>query len=178
MTQENYPNIPGSQSTSDTSIAAAESMEDSAGSIREAIVRVLEQNTTYPMSSEQIGKWLWPTLGKAEVLKRMCPRIAELRAGGAIKDSGKRSKNYSGRDAIQWVLGTDVTYLRAKAKMEPVGDPHHWGEYMRRLYAFAHEPSDANAGFLRMAQELWQKNFISGIKEQKYQIPEEVAHAV
>ena len=93
-----YPQIPGSAPT-DTSEAAAESMRESASTLRAKALEVLRRHG--PMTADEIAG----RMGQTVLAIR--PRVTELFKMGRIEDSGTRRKNSSGRRAIVWkVNGT------------------------------------------------------------------------
>jgi hypothetical protein len=91
-----YPNEPGFQNT-DTSIAAAVAMRSRAPTVRECVLDCIEDSAglaTFEIAAR---------LGKS--YRTVQPRTSELRAVGAIKDSGKRRIDPdTGKAAIVWGL--------------------------------------------------------------------------
>lgn len=88
-----YPNVPGSQPR-DTSEEAAESMRESAPTLRAKALDVLR--ACGPLTADEIAK----KLGKTVLAIR--PRITELNKMGHIEATGYRRKNASGRQAAVW----------------------------------------------------------------------------
>jgi predicted HTH transcriptional regulator len=85
-----YPDVPGWRGT-DTSRAAAKSMEESAPNLEERCLRVLREKG--PMTPDEIAN----ELGIDKLSIR--PRISTLKRKGLVKDTGERRENKSGRDA-------------------------------------------------------------------------------
>lgn len=87
--QPRYPHMPGHRGV-DTSMAAAQSMEQSAPLLRQ---RCLERLRLGPATADEIAE----ALGLSVLSIR--PRVTELYQSGAITDTGERRKNVSGRMA-------------------------------------------------------------------------------
>jgi predicted HTH transcriptional regulator len=85
-----YPDVPGWRGT-DTSRAAAKSMEESAPNLEERCLRVLREKGA--MTPDEIAK----ELGIDKLSIR--PRISTLKKKGFIRDTGERRENKSRRDA-------------------------------------------------------------------------------
>lgn len=88
-----YPTVPAARPT-DTSMAAADSVADRAGSLRDDVLMAIRQRggLTADEAADAIER---------DILT-IRPRVSELRAMGAIEDSGERRSNSSGRAAIVW----------------------------------------------------------------------------
>jgi predicted ArsR family transcriptional regulator len=87
-----YPAIPGSQPR-DTSEAAADSMRDSAPTLRAKALEVIRRR---PSTADEVAYALDVTVLSAR------PRVTELFKMGLIEDSGDRRPNSSGRNAVVW----------------------------------------------------------------------------
>lgn len=91
-----YPNAPGHRGV-DTSMAASAALAPRLGNLQrlafDAICEVGETGLTADELSETLGKDRWS----------IQPRTSELRCKGLIRDSGKRRKNSSGKQAIVWI---------------------------------------------------------------------------
>tara|TARA_Y100000310_G_C20372672_1_gene664249 strand:+ start:391 stop:762 length:372 start_codon:yes stop_codon:yes gene_type:complete len=88
-----YPHTPG-HTTDDTSVEAAESIANSAGTIRTQVLAGLYQQA---MTADECAD----VLGLSILTVR--PRFSELRRMGRIKDTGDRRVNAtSGKKAIVW----------------------------------------------------------------------------
>jgi predicted ArsR family transcriptional regulator len=94
-----YPNVPGSAPI-DTSEDAAESMRESAPTLRAKALEVLWQFG--PATADEIAA----KLGKAVLAIR--PRVTELFKMGEIEDTGSRRRNASGRRAVVWMVRQEV----------------------------------------------------------------------
>ncbi len=88
-----YPNVPGSAAL-DTSQDAAESMRESAPTLRAKALDVLRRRNG--MTADEVAD----SLGKSVLAIR--PRVTELFKLGLIEDSGYRRANASGRMAVVW----------------------------------------------------------------------------
>lgn len=88
-----YPNIPGSKAPG-TSEEAADSMRDSAPTLRAKALEVLRK-----CGGATADEVAW-TLDKSVLAIR--PRITELSKMGLIQDAGYRRRNKSGRNAVVW----------------------------------------------------------------------------
>ena len=89
-----YPAIPGHRGT-DTSIAAAASMHDSAPTLRS---RVLDALARQPGTADECAARL------GETILACRPRLTELQRLGLIEDTGERRANVSGRLAAVWTV--------------------------------------------------------------------------
>jgi predicted ArsR family transcriptional regulator len=88
-----YPYAPGAQDR-DTSCAAADATARTAPVLRQMALDVLERSNGLT-ADEVAGK-----LGMSILSIR--PRITELSRLNKVRDSGKRRRNASGRQAIVW----------------------------------------------------------------------------
>ena len=111
-----YPNAPGHNNIH-TSIAAAESMEEKASSIRSRIHNLIlnGHEITSEEAAIKLGIAHQPN-GHGNCWKR----FSELRRQGLVEDSGiTRLNRSSGKEAIVWKLrkgeGTDIDYKKSKA---------------------------------------------------------------
>ena len=86
-----YPERPGHQYGSDTSEAAARSMDDKARVLHNQCLRVLK--LAGPRTADEIAA----DLNRSILAIR--PRVTELKRLGLIVDTGERRKNESGRSA-------------------------------------------------------------------------------
>lgn len=87
-----YPNVPGSAPV-DTSEEAAESMRNSAPTLRAKAMEIIRRT---PSTADEVAA----TLNQTVLAIR--PRITELFKMGRIEDTGYRRKNASGRRAVVW----------------------------------------------------------------------------
>jgi predicted transcriptional regulator len=87
------PHVKGS----DTSKAAAVSMEDSAPSMRQRVLRFIAANGASGTTDDAIESALGLRHQSASARRR------ELVLAGFIADSGRREKTRSGRSAVLWV---------------------------------------------------------------------------
>lgn len=88
-----YPAVPGSAPI-DTSEEAAESMRESAPTLRAKALEVLRRS---PATADEVAKAL------GETVLAIRPRITELFKMGRIEDTGERRTNTSGRRAVVWM---------------------------------------------------------------------------
>jgi hypothetical protein len=92
-----YPDTPGHRKVQ-TSIVAAEALAPKLARlqslVRSAIADAGENGLTANEVAVRLGMERW-------VLR---PRTSELRRKGAIRDSGKRRPNVTGKQAIVWVV--------------------------------------------------------------------------
>jgi hypothetical protein len=92
-----YPNQPGHRRV-DTSVAAAEAFAPKLprlqSLVRSAIADAGEDGLTADEVAVRLGLERW-------VLR---PRTSELKRKGAIRDSGKRRPNVTGKQAIVWIV--------------------------------------------------------------------------
>jgi predicted transcriptional regulator len=91
----NYPNEPGYVVGSDTSKAAAESIN--ALSMRGIALETIKRAGLHGMTSDELEA----TIGMRH--QTASARIRELALGGNIFDSGQRRKTRSGRNAAVWL---------------------------------------------------------------------------
>lgn len=80
----------------DTSRAAAVSMDRSAPRLRRLVLAALQE--LGPMTPDEVAQHL------SMSILSIRPRFSELSKGGAIKDTGERRQNASGRAAKVWAL--------------------------------------------------------------------------
>lgn len=90
--QYRYPDVPGHRDT-DTSRAAADSMRESATTLRGRCLAVLRVE---PLTADEAAA----KLGVSILAIR--PRCTELARMGLVRDTGRRRMNESGRSAIVW----------------------------------------------------------------------------
>lgn len=91
-----YPNRPGHVRHNDTSHAAARSMDNTAGSIRDRVYAAIKANGQIGVTSD----YLEETMGRHQTISA---RVRELVLLGKIRDSGQRRKTRSGRSARVYV---------------------------------------------------------------------------
>ena len=92
-----YPEIPGHTAGSDTSFAAARSMDSASKTLQDDCLQAFGYKG--PSTADEIATYL----GKTVLAIR--PRVAELRRLGLIQDTGERRTNESGRRAAVWRIG-------------------------------------------------------------------------
>lgn len=90
-----YPDVPGHRGV-DTSIAAAESVKDRAGILREKCLAYVKRWGMTGSTADECAE----SLGESVLSIR--PRFTELRLANRIEDTGTRRPNASGRNAIVW----------------------------------------------------------------------------
>ena len=61
----------------------------------------------------------------------------------------------------------NVGYDSVKKKVKPIGDKEKFGEFMRAVYAMAHDNSEENLSKLREANKSWVFDLINSIKEKR-----------
>lgn len=69
-----------------------------------------------------------------------------------------------------WISGytlANVGYDSVKKKVKPIGDKEKFGEFMRAVYAMAHDNSEENLSKLREANKSWVFDLINTIKEKR-----------
>lgn len=69
-----------------------------------------------------------------------------------------------------WITGytlANVGYDSVKKKVKPIGDKEKFGEFMRAVYAMAHDNSEENLSKLREANKSWVFDLINTIKEKR-----------
>jgi hypothetical protein len=69
-----------------------------------------------------------------------------------------------------WITGytlANVGYDSVKKKIKPIGDKEKFGEFMRAVYAMAHDNSEDNLSKLREANKSWVFDLINSIKEKR-----------
>jgi hypothetical protein len=81
-----------------TSVAAAIAMQESAGTLRAKVLGAIRDAGMLGMTDEQ----LQASMPMPANTQR--PRRRELQLAGLIRDSGMRAKTKSGRNAVVWVL--------------------------------------------------------------------------
>jgi hypothetical protein len=90
-----YPNSPGHRAV-DTSIAAAEALAPALGRLQRMAFKAICDAGPQGLTADEL----------ASVLKldrwTVQPRTSELRRKGAIRDSGQRRQNATGKRAIVW----------------------------------------------------------------------------
>jgi hypothetical protein len=92
--RDEYPNAPGFRAR-DTSYDAAEAIAPKANTLRaSALLTILHSNGG--LTADEVAAQL------NQSILAIRPRITELARLGAIKDSGLRRPNQSGRNAIVW----------------------------------------------------------------------------
>ena len=91
----NYPNAPGFVAGSDTSEAAAASID--AGSMREIAYKAIQHSGLHGMTSDELEM----TIGMRH--QTASARIRELAMNGRVFDSGQRRQTRSGRKAVVWL---------------------------------------------------------------------------
>lgn len=67
-----------------------------------------------------------------------------------------------------WITGytlANVGYDSVKKKVKPIGDKEKFGEFMRAVYAMAHDNSEENLSKLREANKSWVFDLINSIKK-------------
>ena len=94
---DRYPNAPGYK-TNGPSKDAAESMRGRASLLRDRVVVALAER---PMTADECAE----ALGESVLSIR--PRFTELRARGAVVDTGERRQNASGRSATAWAIARE-----------------------------------------------------------------------
>lgn len=92
-----YPEVPGARPT-DTSLAAAESVAETAETLREAVFGWILLRKGGGSTADETAEALDLSILTVR------PRVSELRAQGRIVDSGERRTNASGRRAIVWIV--------------------------------------------------------------------------
>jgi hypothetical protein len=92
---------PPAQRHSETSKAAALSIEPAAGSMRRRVLDFLRAAGPHGATDEQIQE----VLSMAQNTER--PRRIELVTGGFVFDSNRRRPTASGRNAVIWVASVD-----------------------------------------------------------------------
>lgn len=90
-----YPDSPGYKEDT-TSRDAAEAFENEAHVLRQMVVASLRDRG--PATADTLAR----SIGRDRLAVR--PRVSELRAAGAVFDTGKRGVNVSGKKAIIWDL--------------------------------------------------------------------------
>jgi hypothetical protein len=93
--QERYPGAPGFKAR-DTADAAAASVRDRAGLLRQQVLNALYWHG--PQTADEVAARL-----KESVLS-IRPRVSELAVEGRVVATAERRKNASGRSAIVWRL--------------------------------------------------------------------------
>lgn len=83
---------------SETSFAAAKSMEPTAGTLRHLVLDVIRRAKDAGMTADEAAN----ALAVSPLAVR--PRVTELNTQRLIIDSGKRRANASGRRATVWVV--------------------------------------------------------------------------
>ncbi|MGE3333645.1 MAG: hypothetical protein AB7I36_08375 [Rhodospirillaceae bacterium] len=81
----------------DTSFEAACAIQPKASVIRERVLEEIKRLGALGGTPSEIAPRI------KELLLNVRPRCTELRAAGAIKDSGKRRRNGRGKNEIVWV---------------------------------------------------------------------------
>lgn len=90
--KQKYPTAPGWKDR-DTSEAAAEAIKPKADTLRQKVMTALSLR---PMSTDDTAD----VLDEDKLAVR--PRFSELSAMGLIEDTGRRTRNVSGKMAIVW----------------------------------------------------------------------------
>lgn len=93
--RQTYPDVPGHRGV-DTSIAAAESVKDRAGILREKCLAYVRRWGMTGSTADECAAAL------NESVLSIRPRFTELRLANRIEDTGTRRPNASGRNAIVW----------------------------------------------------------------------------
>ena len=91
--QRDYPNTPGFK-VSGTSRDAADANEPRAETLRQRVLRELQQGKT--LTADEIAAAL------NESILSVRPRVTELRRMGEIAPTGERRANASGQTAMVW----------------------------------------------------------------------------
>lgn len=92
-----YNGLPPHQRHSETSLAAAIAMLETADTKRGLVYRFLRQRGQVGATDEQIQR----DLG---LPGNPCPRRRELEIAGIVEDSGRRAPTSAGKMAVIWVL--------------------------------------------------------------------------
>lgn len=92
----------------DTSRAAAESIESDLPHMRRIVLREIARAGTHGVTADEIGARL------GLVRMSVQPRCSDLRRLGKIGDSGLRGVNVSGRKAIRWVTRAALAKLEGR----------------------------------------------------------------
>jgi hypothetical protein len=91
-----YPSAPGHRGV-ETSIEAAESIQEVSGHIRRTVFGAIKKAGDMGLTAHELAVTL-------HMERTTCqPRTSELRILGKIKDSGQRRRNPNGKRAIVWV---------------------------------------------------------------------------
>lgn len=85
----------------DTSVAAAEALQDDAPRLRREVLRAISAAGPAGLTADEAAARL-----RLSPLSTR-PRCTELRAAGLIEDSGARRPNASGRRAIVWIAARE-----------------------------------------------------------------------
>lgn len=95
----------------DTSIAAAESMEGHASRMEAIVLKIVRDSFEIGRTDEEIEL----TLSRLGIpWRRASARRRMLVIRGAVYDSGQRRKNHTGRMAIVWFSGKDPSPVIVK----------------------------------------------------------------
>lgn len=95
---DRYPRRAGHRGNRDTSIAAADDIQEHLGKLQAKVHDVVSDAGVQGATSDEIGAALdW-------IVYRVRPRTAELRRMGRVVDSGLRRPGASGRSTIVWTL--------------------------------------------------------------------------
>lgn len=94
---EGYPHTPGFEAESDTSEAAAESMEGEASSLRALVLQFIRESREYGSTCDEAEERLSLRHQTASA------RIRELVLRNRVTDSGRRRPTRSGRMAVVYV---------------------------------------------------------------------------
>ena len=92
-----YPYQPGHRGV-ETSIQAARMLSGALGRLQLLVTAALVSAGTDGLTAHEAAALLRADKSAIQ------PRLSELRTMGLIRDSGKRRKNASGKNAIVWVL--------------------------------------------------------------------------
>ena len=91
-----YPDAPGHRGI-DTSIEAANSIADKLGRLQKLALAGIEASGLCGCTTDELAERL--EMDRSSIQ----PRTSELRRKGLVKDSKRRRKNASGKNAIVWV---------------------------------------------------------------------------
>lgn len=97
MTAARYPDTPGHRSV-DTSIAAADAVAPALGRLQRMTLAAIRDAGPRGLTADELAAVLKLTRWAIQ------PRTSELRRKGAIRDSGQRRQNASGKRAIVWTV--------------------------------------------------------------------------
>lgn len=92
-----YPNEPGHRGV-ETSVAASAALAPSLGRLQSMALLAIGKAGERGLTADELAAYLGLTRWSIQ------PRTSELRRMGLIRDSGRRRRNVTAKDAIVWVI--------------------------------------------------------------------------